>query len=90
MIEPDKGREVHGGVRRISHPETTRLDLLGITRDIHLHEFDLGEPINIFRTIRDLKPDEFYNLAAQSFVGSSWDLPAWSASRAGSGGMSTV
>ncbi|WP_425074130.1 GDP-mannose 4,6-dehydratase [Sagittula sp. S175] len=74
-----KGYEVHGGVRRISHPETTRLDLLGITRDIHLHEFDLGEPNNIFRTIRDLKPDEFYNLAAQSFVGSSWDLPAYTA-----------
>ncbi|MBP0484481.1 GDP-mannose 4,6-dehydratase [Sagittula salina] len=75
----EKGYEVHGGVRRISHPETTRLDLLGITRDIHLHEFDLGEPNSIFRTIRALMPDEFYNLAAQSFVGASWELPIYTA-----------
>ena len=75
----EKGYEVHGGVRRISHPETTRLDLLGITRDIQLHEFDLGEPNNIFRTIRKLAPEEFYNLAAQSFVGASWDLPVYTA-----------
>lgn len=75
----EKGYEVHGGVRRISHPETTRLDRLGITRDVQLHEFDLGEPNAIFRTIRALMPDEFYNLAAQSFVGASWDLPAYTA-----------
>lgn len=72
-----KGYEVHGGVRRISHPETTRLDLLGITQDVHLHEFDLTEQMNIFRVIRDVQMDEFYNLAAQSFVGTSWDLPLY-------------
>ena len=75
----DKGYEVHGGVRRISQVETSRLDILGITRDLHLHEFDLGEANGIFRTIRDVEPDEFYNLAAQSFVGASWELPVYTA-----------
>lgn len=75
----EKGYEVHGGVRRISQPETTRLDLLGIARDVHLHEFDLSEGNNIFRTIKSIEMDEFYNLAAQSFVGASWDLPVYTA-----------
>ena len=73
----EKGYRVHGGVRRISHPETVRLDLLGIARDVHLHEFDLCEMNNVFRVIRDVPVDEFYNLAAQSFVGASWDLPLY-------------
>lgn len=75
----DKGYEVHGGVRRISQPETTRLELLGVADDVHLHEFDLAEQNNIFRVIRDIEMDEFYNLAAQSFVGTSWDLPIYTA-----------
>ena len=75
----EKGYEVHGGVRRISQPETTRLDLLGITGDLHLHDFDLGESNKIFRTIQTVQADEFYNLAAQSFVGASWDLPVYTA-----------
>ena len=75
----EKGYEVHGGVRRISHPETTRLDRLGITHEVQLHEFDLGESNNIFRVIKAVQPDELYNLAAQSFVGASWDLPVYTA-----------
>lgn len=75
----EKGYEVHGGVRRISQPETTRLDLLGVANDVHLHEFDLTEQNNIFRVIRDVEMDEFYNLAAQSFVGASWELPIYTA-----------
>ncbi|MGR3374996.1 MAG: GDP-mannose 4,6-dehydratase [Pseudooceanicola nanhaiensis] len=75
----DKGYEVHGGVRRISQPETTRLEKLGTDKDVHLHEFDLTETNNIFRVIQAVKPDEFYNLAAQSFVGASWDLPVYTA-----------
>lgn len=75
----DKGYEVHGGVRRISQPETTRLELLGVADKVHLHEFDLTEQNNIFRVIRDIEMDEFYNLAAQSFVGASWELPIYTA-----------
>lgn len=81
----EKGYEVHGGVRRISHPELTRLEKLGVAKDVHLHEFDLSEPYNIFRTIERVKPDEFYNLAAQSFVGASWDLPIYTADVDGMG-----
>jgi GDPmannose 4,6-dehydratase len=75
----EKGYDVHGGVRRISQPELTRLEKLGVARDVTLHEFDLSEPNNIFRTINATRPDEFYNLAAQSFVGASWDLPVYTA-----------
>lgn len=75
----EKGYEVHGGIRRISQLETTRLDRLGITDDLHLHEFDLTEQNGIFRTIRAIEMDEFYNLAAQSFVGASWEQPIYTA-----------
>jgi GDPmannose 4,6-dehydratase len=75
----EKGYEVHGGVRRISQPELARLDLLGVTKDVHLHEFDLIEANNIFRLVRDVEMDEFYNLAAQSFVGASWEAPVYTA-----------
>jgi GDPmannose 4,6-dehydratase len=75
----EKGYEVHGGVRRISHPETARLLTLGILDDVHLHEFDLMEQNSLFRVIRDVEMDEFYNLAAQSFVGVSWELPVYTA-----------
>jgi GDPmannose 4,6-dehydratase len=75
----EKGYEVHGGVRRISQPETTRLEYVGVLKDVHLHEFDLSEMNNIFRLINERPYDEFYNLAAQSFVGSSWDQPIYAA-----------
>ncbi|WP_372922004.1 GDP-mannose 4,6-dehydratase [Roseovarius sp.] len=75
----EKGYQVHGGVRRISHPELTRLEKLGIENDVQLHEFDLMEANNVFRTLNTVRVDEFYNLAAQSFVGTSWELPIYTA-----------
>ncbi len=81
----EKGYEVHGGVRRISQPELVRLEQLGVVKDVHVHEFDLAEMNNIFRVVRDVPVDEFYNLAAQSFVGSSWDLPIYAADVNGMG-----
>lgn len=74
----EKGYKVYGGVRRISHPATQRLEQLGILNSVKLYEFDLSEINNIFRVIRDAIIDEFYNLAAQSFVKSSWELPLYS------------
>ena len=74
-----KGYEVHGGVRRILQPEVTRLEILGIADQVTLHEFDLTEQNGIFRTIRDINMDEFYNLAAQSLVDTSWELPVYTA-----------
>lgn len=73
----DKGYEVHGGVRRISHPEFARLEMLGIAHAVSFHEFDLSEPNQMLRLINRLKIDEFYNLAAQSFVSSSWEVPVY-------------
>lgn len=75
----EKGYEVFGGVRRSSHPETARLQQLGIENDVQLKELDLSEINNISRLVRDTPVDEFYNLAAQSFVGSSWDQPIYAA-----------
>lgn len=75
----DKGYRVLGGVRRISQPELPRLEALGIAKDVELREFDLTDQMTIFRAIRDIQPDEFYNLAAQSFVGASWELPVYTA-----------
>ena len=74
-----KGYEVHGGVRRILQPEVTRLEILEIADQVTLHEFDLTEQNGIFRTIRDINMDEFYNLAAQSLVDTSWELPVYTA-----------
>lgn len=74
-----KGYTVHGGVRRISHPELERLKLLGIADQVTIHEFDLSEPNQMLRLFSKLKIDELYNLAAQSFVGASWDLPIYTA-----------
>lgn len=81
----EKGYEVHGGVRRISHSETARLEEIGVVNDVTLHEFDLSEPYNIMRTIDAAEPNELYNLAAQSFVGASWDLPIYTADVDGMG-----
>lgn len=71
----EKGYEVYGGVRRTSNLNTWRLDYLGITKDVKLVDFDLLEYSNIFQTIKEIMPDEFYNLAAQSFVGVSFKQP---------------
>lgn len=73
----EKGYTVHGGFRRNSNSVAARLERLGIHRDVHLHDFDLMEAENIFRTIQETPVDEFYNLAAQSFVGTSWELPVY-------------
>ena len=81
----EKGYKVHGGVRRISQPEMTRLEQLGIARDVQIHDFDLVDMNNIFRVIRTVEMDEFYNLAAQSFVGASWELPIYTADVDGMG-----
>ncbi|MEP9347955.1 GDP-mannose 4,6-dehydratase [Xanthobacter sp. KR7-225] len=75
----EKGYHVTGAVRRSSHPETTRLQKLGIADDIEYVYFDLIETNNIIRIIRDSTFDEIYNLAAQSFVGSSWEQPVYAA-----------
>ncbi len=75
----DKGYDVTGAIRRNSQPETARLRKLGVANDIRYVDFDLSEINNINRLIRGTEFDEIYNLAAQSFVGSSWEQPIYAA-----------
>lgn len=71
----DKGYRVVGAFRRASMVNTARLDVLGITQDVELVPFDLTDHGNMQRTINTVRPDEVYNLAAQSFVGVSFEQP---------------
>ncbi|PRD45757.1 GDP-mannose 4,6-dehydratase [Phyllobacterium phragmitis] len=73
----DKGYEVHGLARRSSTSDVnlTRLEWLGIERDVRIVDGDLLDLSGLLRTMRDIAPDEVYNLAAQSFVKSSWQQP---------------
>ncbi len=70
-----KGYKVVGGFRRMSSPNFWRLDELGITSRIRIVETDLTDTSNLARIIADVRPDEIYNLAAQSFVGHSFNSP---------------
>lgn len=71
------GYEVHGIVRRSSHGGVVdhRLVWLGILEDVILHDADLADMASLARVIKLVQPDEFYNLAAQSFVATSWQQP---------------
>lgn len=71
----EQGYEVVGGVRRASSLNTWRLDELGITEQVRLEAFDLLELGNLLRLMERIQPDEVYNLAAQSFVGVSFEQP---------------
>jgi GDPmannose 4,6-dehydratase len=68
-----KGYEVHGMVRRSSSENFERIaDLAG---QIKLHQADLLDQLSIVNLLRDIRPGEVYNLAAQSFVPTSWLQP---------------
>lgn len=68
-----KGYEVHGLIRRSSVPNTSRINnILGL---ITLHQSDITDSNSIIRIIESVGPQEIYNLAAQSFVHSSFDNP---------------
>src|SRR5580704_11722349 len=72
-----KGYEVHGIVRRSSHFGVAdhRLRWLGIDSKLFLHDGNMSDLSSIMRIVKDVQPDEVYNLAAQSFVTSSWSQP---------------
>src|SRR6201986_4024886 len=73
----EKGYSVTGVIRRSSHAgvDDHRLRWLGISGSVELRDGDLSDISSIIRIIRDVQPDEFYNLGAQSFVQSSWQQP---------------
>ena len=88
----EKGYEVHGIKRRSSSFNTSRID--HIFQDPHeespklfLHYGDLSDSSNITRIINDIKPDEIYNLAAQSHVAVSFESPEYTADIDGIGAL---
>ena len=72
----EKGYEVHGIVRRASISNTSRID--HILNQITLHDGDLSDSSSLVRIIGLVQPDEIYNLAAQSHVQVSFDVPEYS------------
>ena len=69
----EKGYEVHGIIRRASVVTTERIQHLIDANKIILHEGDLSDSSSILRAVKDVEPDEIYNLAAQSHVGVSFE-----------------
>ena len=90
----DKDYEVHGVIRRSSSFNTSRIEHLYIDeliedlkskRKLNLHYGDMTDSSNLIRLIKSIKPDEIYNLAAQSHVKVSFDLPEYTAETDGIG-----
>jgi GDPmannose 4,6-dehydratase len=69
----DKGYEVHGLVRRSAEHNTQRIDHIMDNEHLKLHESDMTDSSSLIRLIGEIQPDEIYNLAAQSHVGTSFD-----------------
>jgi len=72
----EKGYTVHGLERRGSLSHTDRINHIN---DIHLHYGDMTDATNLMRLIKEIEPDEIYNLAAQSHVQVSFDTPEYTA-----------
>ena len=87
-----KGYQVVATHRRSSAPNFWRLDELGVRDhpDLSLREFELTEPGAAIRLIEATEPDEVYNLAGQSFVKASFDLPVMTANVTGVGPLALL
>jgi len=70
-----KGYEVHGLLARRSSDTSWRLRELDIASQVNLVDADIGDLSSVIRALQLVKPDEYYNLAAQSFVATSWFQP---------------
>lgn len=86
----EKGYEVHGVIRRASTFNTGRIDHLYQDSHVngarfHLHYGDLGDANTVRKLIYKIKPDEIYNLGAQSHVRVSFDIPEYTANITGLG-----
>lgn len=79
----EKNYEVHGIKRRSSSGNTVRIEHL--LSDIQLHDSDMTDGPSLNYLIKSIKPDEVYNLAAQSHVKTSWDCPEFTANTDGLG-----
>lgn len=85
----EKGYEVYGTYRRTASVNFWRIEELGIENhpNLHLIEYDLTDASNSIRMVMEIQPDEIYNLAAQSFVGVSFDQPLATAHITGLGAV---
>lgn len=79
----EKGYEVHGLVRRSSTFNTQRID--HIREKLELHYGDMTDPFSLLHVLKKVRPDEVYNLAAQSHVQVSWETPLYTAQTTGIG-----
>ena len=84
------GYEVIGLLARRSTPTTWRLEYLGILDKVRLIDGDLTDMASIVRALLDCKPDEIYNLGAQSFVATSWAQPILTANATGMGALNIL
>ncbi|MGO9013356.1 MAG: GDP-mannose 4,6-dehydratase [Dissulfurispiraceae bacterium] len=81
----EKGYEVYGAFRRTSDLNMGRMKFLGIDNNIEFVPLELLEFTNIQKTLEAIKPDEVYNLGAQSFVALSFEQPIFTADVTGLG-----
>lgn len=79
----EHGYEVHGIMRRSSMPNTQRID--HIFDILHLHYGDMSDASRLAQIVKDVKPDEIYNLAAQSHVMVSYKMPEYTSDIVGMG-----
>lgn len=82
--------EVYGLLARRATTTTWRLSYLGILDRVTLLEGDLTDVTSIIRAVETAQPDEFYNLGAQSFVGTSWQQPQLTAQSTGLGALNCL
>lgn len=85
-----KGYQVYGLLARRATRTTWRLAYLGILDRVTLLEGDLTDVTSIIRAVEMAQPDEFYNLGAQSFVGTSWQQPQLTAQSTGLGALNCL
>ena len=81
----DKDYEVHGIVRRASTEKKERINHLIDNPNFHLHYGDLTDSLSLVKIISKVEPDEIYNLAAQSHVAVSFEVPEYTADATGTG-----
>jgi GDPmannose 4,6-dehydratase len=81
----EKGYDVHGIVRRSSTEKKERIDHLLGDPHFHLHYGDLTDSLSLVKIVGKVRPDEVYNLAAQSHVAVSFEVPEYTADVTGTG-----
>lgn len=83
----EKGYDVHGIARRTSTERKERIEHLRGRQGFHLHYGDMTDSMSLMKIIAEVRPDELYNLAAQSHVHVSFDVPEFTANADGLGAL---